>query len=500
MAMRPLNRLPTIRAKLGSVIVFAVAVTILIMYVSVGFVLRSTERDREFVELLGEAKGIAAVSFTSTGALSPSLRRTLEQVSNPVVVVDASASRLAGTMDVPRTVGRALTDNIDIGRKGTEEYIGYPVTRQGRVVGAVYLSHRVASGGPLGAIEATAAFIRRWWWQFVAAGGIAAVIALALARILARGLTQPLRDMAEAARRLARGDFGQRVDVRTRDETGQLAEAFNRMAGEMEGLERLRRDLVANVSHELKTPISALRAHLENLLDGVEKPDPQLLQAMLRQSERLTRLVDQLLDLSRLESGAAPLALEPVQLAPLVDRVIAEVEAGRPRPLRVRNEVSLGLPAVRADRERIHQVLFNLLDNAFRFTPAGGLVTVRAVPRNGSCEVSVIDTGPGIPKEHLPYVFERFYRVDASRSRDDGGTGIGLAIARSVMSAHGQPIWAESEPGGGSAFHFTLPVAEPPVEAERMGAGGGPGRVAASQSPERVMEAGSPTVPAKSAS
>jgi signal transduction histidine kinase len=220
---------------------------------------------------------------------------------------------------------------------------------------------------------------------------------------------------------------------------------------------------------------------------------------MLRQSERLSRRGVQLLDLSRLESGAAPLALEPVQLAPLVDRVIAEVEAGRPRPLRVRNEVSLGLPAVRADRERVHQVLFNLLDNAFRFTPAGGLVTVRAVPRNGSCEVSVIDTGPGIPTEHLPYVFERFYRVDASRSRDDGGTGIGLAIARSVMSAHGEPIWAESEPGGGSAFHFTLPVAESPGEAERMGAGGGPGRVAASQAPERVMEAGSPTVPAKSA-
>jgi signal transduction histidine kinase len=363
----------------------------------------------------------------------------------------------------------------------------------------VYLSHRVASGGPFGAIEGTATFIRKWWWQFVAAGGIAAVIALALARILARGLTQPLRDMADAARRLARGDFGQRVDVRTRDETGQLAEAFNRMAGEMEGLERLRRDLVANVSHELKTPISALRAHLENLLDGVEQPDPQLLEVMLRQSERLTRLVDQLLDLSRLESGAASLDLEPVRLAPLVERVIAEVEVGRPRPLRVRNEVPVGLPAVRADRERIHQVLFNLLDNAFRFTPAGGSVTVRAVLRNGSCEVSVMDTGPGIPKEHLQFVFERFYRVDASRSRDDGGTGIGLAIARSVVGAHGGRIWAESEPGQGSAFHFVLPVAEPAVEAGPSGARGEPRPVVERQAPDHVDEAGSPAVPAKSA-
>src|SRR5439155_11383475 len=154
-----------------------------------------------------------------------------------------------------------------------------------------------------------------------------------------------------------------------------------------------------------------------------------------------------------------------------------------------RNEVSLGLPAVRADRERIHQVLFNLLDNSFRFTPAGGLVTVRAVPGNGSCQVSVIDTGPGIPKEHLPYVFERFYRVDASRSRGDGGTGIGLAIARSVMSAHGERIWAESEPGRGSAFHFILPVAEPFVESERMGGGDSPDRVAVSPASDRVDEA-----------
>jgi signal transduction histidine kinase len=462
MAMRPLDRLPSIRAKLGSVIVFAVAVTILIMYVAVGFALRSTERDRQFIGLLGEAKGIAAVGFTSAGAPSPSLRRALGGVSSPVVVVDASGRRLAGDLAVPNTVGRAIADNIDIGQRGTEEYIGYPVTRQGRVVGAVYLSHHVEAGGLLGAIRGTAAFIRKWWWQFLVAGAIAAVIALALARILARGLTQPLRDMAEAARRLARGDYGQRVDERSRDEAGQLASAFNRMAGELEGMERLRRDLIANVSHELKTPISALRGHLENLMDGVEEPNPELLAMMVQQSERLTRLVDQLLDLSRLESGAAPLELEPLRLHPLVERVIAEVGMARPdRPLDVRNEVPGDLPPVRADRERIHQVLFNLLDNAYRFTPRGGEITVRAVRENGSCEVSVVDTGPGIPKEHIPLVFERFYRVDPSRSRDDGGTGIGLAIARSVIEAHGGRIWAESEPGRGSAFHFVLPLRGP---------------------------------------
>jgi signal transduction histidine kinase len=249
------------------------------------------------------------------------------------------------------------------------------------------------------------------------------------------------------------------VAVRSRDEVGQLSRAFNRMAGEMESLERLRRELVANVSHELKTPISALRAHLENLLDGVEDANPALIEVMLQQSERLSRLVDQLLDLSRLEAGDVPLEIEPVPLGLLVDRVIKEVEVARPdraRDLAVQNEVPPDLPPVRADRERIHQVLFNLLENAVRFTPPGGMVTVRAARDNGDWAVSVEDTGPGIPKEHIPLVFERFYRVDPSRSRDDGGTGLGLAIARSVVEAHGGRIWAESE-ARGVRFTFLLP-------------------------------------------
>jgi len=461
MAMRPLDRLPSIRAKLGSVIVFAVAVTVLIMYVAVGFALRKTERDRQVLELLGEARGVAAVGFTAAGSPSmSSLRRAIAALPS-VVVVDASGHPIVanGNTPVPATVARALSGSLDTAQQGTHEYVGIPVTREGKVVGAVYLSHRVEGGGVVGAIEGTASFIRQVWWQFVLAGAIAAAIALALARILARGMTQPLRDMAEAAGRLARGEYGQKVQVRSRDEAGQLAEAFNRMAGQMDGLERLRRELVANVSHELKTPLSALRGHLENLLDGVEDPNPALLAVMVQQSERLSRLVDQLLDLSRLESGAAPLELERVDLSPLVDRVIAEVEVARPdRPVDVHNDVPDDLPPLEADRERLHQVLFNLLDNAFRFTPPGGRVTVTAARRKGGCEVSVTDTGAGIPKEHIPLVFERFYRVDPSRSREDGGTGIGLAIARSVVEAHGGRIWAESADRMGSAFRFELPL------------------------------------------
>jgi signal transduction histidine kinase len=302
--------------------------------------------------------------------------------------------------------------------------------------------------------------IRDRLWQLLLAGAIAAAIALGLVRWLARGMTQPLRDMAAAARRMETGDYSARVMTGSRDEVGQLAHAFNRMSAELEQLERLRRDLVANVSHELRTPISAIRARLENLLDGVEVPDPRTLEAMLAQTERLGRLVDQLLELSRLESGDLRLRREPVMLDQLVSEVVAELEVVRAdRRVHLLGTLTGDLPVILADRERVHQVLFNLLDNALRFTPAGGEVRVTAERHNGSVDVHVWDTGPGIPPEHLARVFERFYRVDPARSRDDGGTGIGLAIARSVVEAHGGRIWAESEPGRGSVFTFELPVA-----------------------------------------
>jgi signal transduction histidine kinase len=324
-----------------------------------------------------------------------------------------------------------------------------------------------------GFLVASTRFLFEFFWQLLVAGVVAAAVALLVARWLARGMTQPLRDMAAAARKMERGDYSERVVTASRDEVGQLAVAFNRMSSELESMERVRRDLVANVSHELKTPISALHAHLENLLDGVERPEPGTLQVMLAQSERLGRLVDQLLQLSRLESGDLPLRREEVALRPLVARVISEIEVTRGRrDVELAQEVAEDLPLVFADAERVHQVLFNLLDNAVRLSPSGGRVSVSATRHGRTVEVAVRDTGPGIPPEHLPRLFERFYRVDTARSRDEGGTGIGLAIARSVVEAHGGRIWADSEPGRGSTFTFEIPVAGGPGG----DSGPGPGR------------------------
>jgi signal transduction histidine kinase len=178
------------------------------------------------------------------------------------------------------------------------------------------------------------------------------------------------------------------------------------------------------------------------------------------QTERLGRLVEQLLDLSRLESGEMPLERRSVDVDDVVSRVISEISVSRHAgDLTINREIPEDLPPLDADPERLHQVLFNLVDNAVRFTPPGGEVTIGAERRDGRVEVRVSDTGVGIAPEHLPRLFERFYRVDPSRSRDDGGTGIGLAIARSVVEAHGGHIRAASEPGRGSTFTFDLPVA-----------------------------------------
>jgi signal transduction histidine kinase len=440
----PLQRLPTIRAKLGSTIVFAVAVTILISYVAIGFVLRDTPRASEAIEALAIARGYVRGRFD-------------EPPTGTMIVVRTStgSETVEGAgFDVTTPSFRDRLPHWGVVKRYVYAFLP---TDDGGSVTVVELSE---SRGFLGRFSATLGFLQGVWWQFLLAGAIAALIALLLARWLARGLTQPLRDMASAATRLAAGDFSTRVATgRRRDEVGQLAVAFDRMSQELEQVERSRRDLVANVSHELKTPIAAIRAHLENVMDGIEHPDPETLQVMLVQSDRLARLVDQLLDLSNLESGEIPLHRTDVDVEPLVERVLSEIEmSSAGKAIRLDRAIAADLPRIDADAERVHQVLFNLVDNAVRFTPEGGRVTVSAERRNGSVEIRVVDTGVGIGREHLPRLFERFYRVDPARSRDDGGTGIGLAIARSVVEAHGGHIRAESELGHGSTFAFDMPA------------------------------------------
>jgi signal transduction histidine kinase len=285
---------------------------------------------------------------------------------------------------------------------------------------------------------------------------IAAAIALALVQVLAHGMTSPLREMAAAARRMADGDWSQRVTDTSADEVGELARAFNGMATELAMVDRMRRDLVANVSHELRTPISALQARLENLVDGVEEARPELLRSMLDQTERLGRLVSQLLDLSRLESGVVPLRRERLDAASVLDAVAVEARLHSPgRSIEV--EVTPPELQLVADPDRIHQVLANLTANALQFGPPGRPVRLTGSAGEDVVVLMVSDEGPGITEADADRIFERFYRADSARPGTAGGAGLGLSIARWIVDLHDGQIRAGPNRPAGCTMVVRLP-------------------------------------------
>lgn len=280
--------------------------------------------------------------------------------------------------------------------------------------------------------------------RFVVATAV--VISMAVTQVLAHGMTSPLRRMTAAARAMAAGDYSRRIRATTQDEVGELAGAFNKMAADLAAADRQRRELIANVSHELRTPITVLRAVLENVVDGVTHPDDATVKAALAQTERLGRLVGELLDLSRLEAGAVPLDASDFAVGPFLRLAVAEAEAAG-RPVRFRLEVEPTELTARADQGRLHQVVANLLDNAAKHSPPGGLVQISArMPAGGGVRIEVADEGPGIPEDERTQVFERFTRGSGPQPGEQrampsgGGTGLGLAIARWAVQLHGGTI------------------------------------------------------------
>jgi signal transduction histidine kinase len=307
------------------------------------------------------------------------------------------------------------------------------------------------------------------FWYYVAGGiawrtaAAAAAIGLITLQILAHGTTKPLRELTAAVRAMAKGDYQQRVRATGRDEVGELARAFNSMADELATVEQQRRELIANVSHELRTPITALQGVLENIVDGVSEPDPATLQAALAQTERLGRLVTELLDLSKVDAGAVPLNRVDIDVLDFLTTVVAEARLNAPRT-RFRDpdvrRPAGGTLTVHADPERLHQVFANLLENAARHGPTDGLVTVGARAEGDSIVFEVVDQGNGIPQQLRGRVFERFTRGD--RSARDGGTGLGLAIARWVVDMHAGSISVVDPPPGagqtGCRMRIVLPA------------------------------------------
>jgi two-component system sensor histidine kinase BaeS len=299
----------------------------------------------------------------------------------------------------------------------------------------------------------------------------AGVVAILVSLLLSRGVIAPLRVLTSASRRIADGHYNERVHPASSDELGQLADSFNQMAEKLEQVESMRRQLIGDVSHELRTPLTAIRGSMEGLMDGVLPATPETYQQIHQEADRLARLVDDLQELSRVEAGSYPLDIRPMAVSTVIQTTLTRFATqAQAKRIDLRSDSPADIPPVLADQDRIIQVLTNLVGNALQYTPAGGQVTIRVTRRQEEVYISVSDTGIGIPSEHIPHLFTRFYRVDKSRSRQaGGGSGIGLTIARHLVEAHGGRIWAESGgEGQGSTFTFTLKVSEEKFLGDRL--------------------------------
>ena len=292
-------------------------------------------------------------------------------------------------------------------------------------------------------------------WVVIATSIVAVVVAVGVAGVLGAMLARPLRDIGGAARRIAEGDYEARIPRQGPDEIVSLSDSFNQMAAALEEQERMRREFIANAAHELRTPLTNLQGYLEALRDGVIEPDRATFESLLDEAERLVRLSR---SLDTLAAGDAGAPTQPIDLD-LAATIRMAVDFARPAIRAAGLELDMDLPdalPARGDPDQLAQVVGNLLQNAIRYTPAGGRVSVKAERRPADVLVSVANSGEGIPAGDLPHVFERFYRVDKSRDQASGGAGIGLAIVRQIVEAAGGAVGAESRDGM-TRFWFSLP-------------------------------------------
>ena len=287
--------------------------------------------------------------------------------------------------------------------------------------------------------------------------------ALLVSLFLSRRIVAPVRTLTDASQHIAEGHYEKRVDVNGSDEIAQLATRFNQMASQLEQVESMRRQLIGDVTHELRTPLTSIKGYMEGLVDGVLPSTPETFNQIHREADRLSRLVDDLQELSRVEAKAYSLDICSVAVSNLVQTTVKRLSPqATAKRITLHSNLPADLPTLQADEDRITQVLVNLVANAIQYTPEGGDVTISAVRQADEIHISVKDSGVGIPPEHLANLFTRFYRVDKSRSRNaGGGSGIGLTIAKHLVEAHGGRIWAESNgEGQGSTFTFSLKIAK----------------------------------------
>ncbi len=331
---------------------------------------------------------------------------------------------------------------------------GTPLEIEGKLIGTVLPMDLSLSRNPLEAQY----FARTNRALFIAALG-AIAIALILGILFARTFSRPLREITVATKAMAGGNLRQQVPVRSQDELGLLAESFNQMSRDLDQANQLRRQMTADIAHDLRTPLSVITGYIEALRDGDLQPTPERFETMYDEAQQLKRLVDDLRTLSLADAGELPLNRQAVSIAAILSRgAAAHRHQAEQQQIVLDQAVSDTLPDISADPERLVQVLGNLVSNALRFTPEGGKISLSAQSRGSDILIEVKDTGQGIPADELPHIFNRFYRVDKSRRQTGGESGLGLAIAKAIVHAHGGTISAKSEVGRGTTFQILLPV------------------------------------------
>jgi len=377
--------------------------------------------------------------FPYPGPEGDQIRRT-----SPITLVD-----LEGKVVFPTDHNRPDQFVNPVGLRNSTEVIV-----DGKTVGYVLASGELPRRDPF-----QEQFVKRTNQNLLLAGGGAAVLAIILGFILARSLTKPLKELNDATQAMAHGQLGLQVPIRTRDELGELGKSFNTMSLKLSRENQLRRQMTADIAHDLRTPLSVLSGYIEALRDGVLKPQPDRFDTMYQEMEHLKHLVEDLRILSLADAGELALQPQSIQVVDLLNRAEEFFRiAAQSQEVRLSTQVEPDLPPVNVDVERMVQVLDNIISNALRFTPAGGAIVLGAKLDGSLVRITVKDSGLGIPPEDLPSIFNRFYRGDKARKDDQGESGLGLAIARAIVQSHGGEIGAESELGRGTVIWIELPT------------------------------------------
>ncbi|MFC2021780.1 ATP-binding protein [Chloroflexota bacterium] len=446
---------------------------LLIVVVSVGLMayLTNLSTTREFqqyvsrghmmyTQSLADSLGDLYAEEQSWNNLQETLQSLPLSTSERILVTDSSGVIIADT--AREWLGK---ESEDVGLSD-----GIPITVSSQTVGNLYLLTSGGMGmgrGHMGGrssqtipmvITAEEDFLDQVNDSLWKVGLIAVAVALVIGLILTRQITRPVQAIISGARHLTKGELSYRVDVKSRDEIGKLADSFNVMASSLEKGEQSRRQLTADIAHELRTPLTVIEGTVDGIIDGVFKPDTEHLRSIKEQASLLTHLISDLRDLSLAESGQLKLNLASTYMVELVRRMVSNYEINAlEKNVRIKLEEATQIPEIRIDPVRMEQVISNLLTNAIRHTPSGGSITITVKNDEGGLAISVADTGEGIAPEDLPHVFERFYRSGSSRARKEGGTGLGLAIVKQMVEAHEGKVWVESKMGTGSIFSILLP-------------------------------------------